>query len=109
MASAVVVNAVVKLDVDVTGGREMPHAKKLGKVTYHPVRSSNIHSLGYDADRKELHVKFHSGSEGHYNHVDYSLFTVLLAAPSKGKALHALITKHPEKHPWTPHTKSTRG
>jgi hypothetical protein len=27
---------------------------------------------------------------------------MLMASPSKGKALNALVKKHPEKHTWVP-------
>jgi hypothetical protein len=83
----------------------MPHAPKHGRVNLHPVKSSNLHSIGYDPERRELHVKFLSGSEGAYSHVDHNTFVVIMAAPSKGKALHHLVVKHPEKYPWKPHEK----
>jgi hypothetical protein len=100
-----VVKPTLKLSVGLEKGRKMPHAKKLGKVTFHPVRSSNIQSIGYDPEQKSLHVKFHSGSAGLYSNVDHNTFVVILAAPSKGKALHHLVTKHPDKYPWVPHEK----
>lgn len=80
----------------------MPSHVKHGRANLHPVKSTNIHSIGYDPDHQHLHVKFHSGSEGHYNNVDYNTFTAIMAAPSKGKALHALVKSKPKKHPWQP-------
>lgn len=81
------------------------HGSKHGKIQLHPVQSTSLHSIGYEPDRKELHVKFRSGEEGHYNGVDQNTFAVLLAAPSKGKALHHLIKKYPKKYPWASHKK----
>lgn len=86
----------------------MPHAEKHGKVTMHPIaKSSHLEALGYDPDRQELHVKFLNGHSGHYNNVDHNTFVVILAAPSKGTALHRLVKKFPQKHPWVPHEKKT--
>jgi hypothetical protein len=97
---------ISKLSVDLEKGRNVvPHATKHGKVTLHPVKSSNIHSLGYDPDRRELHVKFLSGHEGHYSNADHNTFIVIMAAPSKGKALHRLVQAHPDRYPWIPHAK----
>jgi KTSC domain len=81
------------------------HASKHGKVILHPVVSTNVHSLGYDPDRRQLHVKFHSGHEGHYSNVDYNTYVGVRSAPSKGKALHRLVAKFPGKHPWTRYEK----
>jgi KTSC domain len=83
----------------------MPHAPKHGRVTIHPVKSSNLSGLGYEPDKHELHVEFKSGHAGHYSNVDYNTFTVLMAAPAKGKALHALVKQNPQKYPWHPREK----
>jgi KTSC domain len=72
------------------------------KVQYHPVKSSNIASLGFDPERKQIHVAFHSGTEGHYDNCDSNLFHVWLAAPSKGR-FHQKVVKTNPKYVWHRH------
>jgi hypothetical protein len=81
------------------------HGSKHGKVTMHPVaNSSHIQAIGYEPDKKELHVNFQGGGQGHHTGVDYATFTVLLTAPSKGKAYNTLVKG---KYPWVRHEKES--
>jgi len=49
-----------------------------------PVTSSNLRSVGYDAQTSTLEVEFHHGAVYQYFEVPESRFTELLAAASKG-------------------------
>ncbi|MEH2070521.1 MAG: TIR domain-containing protein [Nostoc sp.] len=55
------------------------------------VRSSNVSSIGYDAQTKILEVEFHSSSIYHYFSVPEHLFHGLLSASSHGKYLNDYI------------------
>jgi len=58
----------------------------------HMVDSSNIESIGYDADARELHVRFlQSGETYVYYNVDEWIFTEFMAADSKGRYLNENI------------------
>lgn len=58
----------------------------------HMVDSSNIESIGYDADARELHVRFlQSGETYVYYNVDEWVFTEFMAADSKGQYLNESI------------------
>lgn len=58
----------------------------------HMVDSSNIESIGYDADARELHVRFlQSGEIYVYYNVDEWIFTEFMAADSKGRYLNENI------------------
>lgn len=87
----------------------MPHAKKHGRVTLHPVKSSNVHSAGHDPERDQMHVAYHSGIEGHYDNVDANTFRMFLAAPSQGTFIHKFIKSKPKLYVWHPHEKSASG
>lgn len=55
------------------------------------VESSNIHSLYYNPDNKELRVRFLNGSEYKYDRVPERLFISLLNADSHGSEFWSLI------------------
>ena len=55
------------------------------------VQSSNIESLGYDAERKVLEVKFRSGSLYQYEGVEQKVYDALLNAPSPTQYLNSSI------------------
>lgn len=56
------------------------------------VVSSNIEAIGYDANTRELHVRFlQSGETYVYYSVDEWVFTEFMAADSKGQYLNANI------------------
>jgi TIR domain/KTSC domain len=56
-----------------------------------PVRSSNISSVGYDAQNKILEVEFHSGSIYHYFSVPENLYHGILHASSHGRYLNNYV------------------
>lgn len=56
-----------------------------------PVASTNILSLGYDANSETLEVEFSSGSVYQYYNVNAALYEQLKMASSKGQFLNAYI------------------
>lgn len=54
----------------------------------HPVASSNIAAVGYDADAKTLRVQFSGGRIHEYPDVDAKDHQALVDAPSIGKHFH---------------------
>lgn len=56
-----------------------------------PVSSSNISSIGYDADSQTLEVEFTNGSVYQYLGVPVHEHEGIMNADSKGKYLHANI------------------
>lgn len=61
-----------------------PKPKQIGMT---PVKSSNINSIGYDADTKTLAVKFDGGGTYHYHNVPADIHLALEMADSAGKYL----------------------
>lgn len=57
-----------------------------------PVSSSNLESVGYDAETKTLRIKFHNGLYEYYN-VPESIYIGLLNSGSKGR-YHAAYIKN---------------
>lgn len=57
-------------------------------ITMHPVKSSNIAQIGYDAAAKELYVRFHSGHTHAYANVLPAKHEAIIAAPSIGSYFH---------------------
>lgn len=49
-----------------------------------PVTSSNIHSIGYSPEARQLHIKFKSGGHYSYDSVPKEEFEAMQAAPSVG-------------------------
>lgn len=73
-------------------------SKKPGHETITRVRvkSSNIHSIGYDTALKILQIEFRDGSIYEYYQVTEELFNELMEAGSKGKfANHYIFKNHP--------------
>jgi hypothetical protein len=56
-----------------------------------PVSSSNIRSVGYDADSQTLEIEFSSGAIYQYYNVGSDLFEQLMIAASKGQFLNTYI------------------
>jgi KTSC domain-containing protein len=56
-----------------------------------PVQSSNIKSIGYDEEARELVVEFTSGATYAYSNVDQPTFSDFLGSASKGKYFAAFI------------------
>lgn len=57
----------------------------------YPVNSSNIHSIGYDEEAKELHVRFASGQTYAYEGVEKGIFDEMRQAESKMKYLNGKV------------------
>jgi len=55
------------------------------------VRSSNIHSIGYDRARRILYIKFLGGRLYRYFEVPEALFREFLAADSKGRFANRFV------------------
>lgn len=55
------------------------------------VDSTSLRSIGYDKREGTLEVEFHSGAVYAYKNVPPSIWTELLATPSKGKFFQELI------------------
>ena len=58
-----------------------------------PVASSTVAAIGYDATTKALEVEFRNGSLYRYADVPAKVYEAVVAAPSVGRALHALVVK----------------
>jgi hypothetical protein len=56
-----------------------------------PVVSSDIHSIGYEADSHTLEIEFHSGGIYQYYSVPQPVYDGLMNAPSHGKYFQAHI------------------
>ena len=59
-----------------------------------PVKSSNIESVGHDADKSELHVRFKNGGTYVFPGITAAQHKNLLAADSIGSHLHKHIKPH---------------
>lgn len=66
-------------------------------IEHKPVTSSNIESVGYDADSQTLAVKFKNGGTYHYAEVPKEKYEEMIAARSVGGYLHANV-KGVHKH-----------
>ena len=55
------------------------------------VASSNIASVGYDANTETLEVEFLNGSIYQYYNVPLNMYDLLMAESSKGRFLNAYI------------------
>ncbi|MBU3226791.1 KTSC domain-containing protein [Clostridium algidicarnis] len=55
------------------------------------VSSSNVYSIGYDANTKTLEVQFNNGSIYQYYDVPQSIYSGLMSASSHGSYLHAHV------------------
>lgn len=64
------------------------------------VQSSDLGEVAHDGS--DLLVRFHSGGSGRYLGVPRDVFDELLAAPSKGKFLHARLKP---RFTWVPDQK----
>ena len=56
-----------------------------------PVTSSNVKSIGHDADSNTLAVEFKDGSIYHYHDVPKDIHEGLVSAKSVGSYIHANI------------------
>ncbi len=55
------------------------------------LKSSTLHSAGYDVDHKTLELKFTSGEIYHYFNVPHSNYTALMNATSHGEYFNRYI------------------
>ena len=60
-------------------------------VDRHPVRSSNLKSIGYDLKRSVLEIEFVDGGVYQYSGVPESVHQALMAAASHGSFSHHRI------------------
>ena len=56
-----------------------------------PVKSSNIESVGYDAEKRHLHVTFKGGKTFRYNHISQQKFDDLVASKSVGRFFNQFV------------------
>lgn len=56
-----------------------------------PVSSSNVESVGYDAETQTLEIAFLSGGIYQYFDVPQHVYDALMSAPSAGNFLHEQI------------------
>ncbi len=66
-----------------------------------PVQSSQIASIGHDAAKQTLAVRFTNGSTYEYGNVPVELHDRLMKAESVGKFFSAEIKKFPATYPHT--------
>ena len=59
-------------------------------ITFTPVKSSNIISVGYDETTSSLYVNYPSGTYK-YDDVEKSVYESLLTSPSKGRFINENI------------------
>lgn len=63
-------------------------------LTMQTVTSSNIAKVGYDPEKKELHIEFHNGGVYVYSGVEASVYDNLMHAPSIGSFFYANIQRN---------------
>jgi len=85
-------------------GKVMKKLKKPSKpsmIKLQPVKSSNIHSMGYEASTKKLQVRFRKGKGKslpyEYPNFPESRYKGLMKAKSKGKYFHKHVRHLPFK------------
>lgn len=82
------------------GAAQIETGAMMGEVVMMDVQSSNVKSIGYDADKRELHVEFKSGAGRYtyvYEEVDEIVHASAMAADSVGGFLHKNVVKGPYK------------
>lgn len=60
-----------------------------------PVESSAVNSVGYDPTAEILEVEYSSGAVYRYGGVPREVFEWLLAAPSIGQFVNAVVKQYP--------------
>jgi hypothetical protein len=58
-----------------------------------PVSSSNLASVGFDAEKKTLEIEFKNGSIFQYYNVPEKIYSGILSATSHGRYFDAYIKK----------------
>jgi KTSC domain-containing protein len=61
----------------------------------HPVESSAVARIGYDAEAEEAYVKYLDGGLYAYEGVPVGVFDELASAESKGTFVNAVIKEYP--------------
>jgi len=61
------------------------------EIQHADVESSSIRSLGYDDEKRELHVAFHDTGRYVYHNVPKHIYDGLMMSGSKGKYIHSTI------------------
>lgn len=72
-------------------GSKVENIKDAINIIRKPVSSSNIVSIGYDADSKILEIEFHAGGVYQYFDVPESIYHDLMSTPSHGRYFHQNI------------------
>lgn len=67
---------------------------------YEPVASSNIAALAHDPKTDTLGVRFHGGTEYHYEGVSVKIFNSIKGAASVGRAFNETIKMKPRDYPY---------
>lgn len=62
------------------------------------VSSSNLRSVGYDAETRTLEIEFHDGGVYQYSNVPESIYNGLMSAGSKGSYFDSHIKKGPYQY-----------
>jgi len=63
----------------------------MSNIEMQSVSSSNVDSVGYDADNLTLRVQFHGGGVYDYIGVSQAQFDALVSSPSVGQYLNMVI------------------
>jgi hypothetical protein len=87
----------------------MPHFELLPVIPMQAVESSQIHSIGHDAETNTLAIRFfrgydrdqRPGSLYHYRNFDQAAFEAFRDAESKGKHFGKHIKPFPDQYPYT--------
>lgn len=60
------------------------------------VKSSRIHSIGYDPEEMKMRVRFHKGGTYDYRPITKDGYMMLITAPSIGKIFELSIKNNPK-------------
>jgi hypothetical protein len=63
----------------------------------HPVESSAVKAIGYDAEAEEAYVEYLGGGRYAYEEVPAGVFEELANAESKGTFVNAVIKEYPAR------------
>lgn len=74
-----------------SGGATFARRRAFAASRLAPVVSSNLKSVGYDANSSTLEIEFHSGGIYRYADVPASEYRALMSADSKGRYFNAHI------------------
>ena len=66
----------------------------------HPVESSAVAKIGYDAEAEEAYVEYLGGDLYAYEGVPAGVFEELANAESKGTFVNAVIKEYPVREVW---------